>query len=201
MKLCRDAVPAEVVGLLDELVGEGLTKGFALAGGTSLALRYGHRLSVDLDFFTCDGFDPEQLRNSLPGEVQELGRSVGSLSCVLRGAKVDFLRHDYPMLAEIEVVEGVSLYSVPDVVAMKLNAVTNRGSKKDFFDLVELLKCYSLDEMLGFFEEKYRGSDRLMVLRSLSWFEDAEREPEPVVLNEASWEQVKREISRAVSGL
>jgi predicted nucleotidyltransferase component of viral defense system len=95
----------------------------------------------------------------------------------------------------------VRLLSVPDVSAMKLNAIANRGSKKDFFDLCRLLEQHPLGEMLDFFERKYANTDRFIVLRSLSWFEDADVEPDPISFEGLSWEQVKQIVLAALRGV
>ncbi|WP_367870662.1 nucleotidyl transferase AbiEii/AbiGii toxin family protein [Luteolibacter sp. Populi] len=197
-----DAVPAQVAELLMQLAPRPCLAGFRLAGGTSLALRFSHRLSVDLDFFTTGSFDPEELYLDLAlPEAVVVARSEGTLSLDAGGTKLDFLRHAYPLIEEPEETDGVHLLSVPDVAAMKLNAIANRGSKKDFFDLCELMKRHSLEEMLGFFESKYRNSDRFIVLRSLAWFDDAESEPDPLSKNGLTWTEAKDRIARSLREL
>jgi len=84
---------------------------------------------------------------------------------------------------------------------MKLNAITNRGSKKDFFDLAALLGRFPLSGMLDDYCQKYGVTHRFMVIRSLVWFDDAEDDPNPVSLDGTSWESVKAIVSRAVSEL
>lgn len=196
-----DAVPAPVDVLLKRLATSPALSEFSLAGGTSLALRFGHRLSVDLDFFTTTPFDPERLTSLLELDARVAGRSVGSLTLTSEGVKLDFLRHAYPLLYAPEVVDGIRMLSVRDVAAMKLNAVANRGSKKDFYDLCLLLEFHSLEEMLTFFEAKYSNSDRFIVLRSLGWFEEAELEPDPVSFHNLTWEDVKRRMTEVLRGL
>jgi predicted nucleotidyltransferase component of viral defense system len=197
-----DAIPVSVHRLLNRLAPSPALNGFSLAGGTSLALRFGHRLSVDLDFFTTHPFDPEELQAGLElPEAIVVARTNGSLTLDAAGTKLDFLRHAYPLLQNPESFGEVSLLSVPDVAAMKLNAIANRGSKKDFFDLCELMKWHSLEEMLIFFEAKYQNSDRFIVLRSLAWFEDAEMEPDPVSLTSLSWIGVKERIAIALRAI
>ncbi len=84
---------------------------------------------------------------------------------------------------------------------MKINAVTNRGSKKDFTDLLELhLQGIPLSEALDNFIEKYNGN-RLLAVRSLLWFEDAENEPDPVFLNNLSWDFVRSEMQKLSDNL
>jgi hypothetical protein len=197
-----DAIPVPVRELLERLSPALALKPFALAGGTSLALRFGHRLSVDLDFFTSKPFDPESLFAALPlAGATVVGRSENTLTLDAQGTKLDFLRHAYPLLEPVESIDGVQMLSEPDVAAMKLNAIANRGSKKDFFDLCELAQAHSLVTMLEWFEQKYRNSDRFIVVRSLAWFEDAELEPDPISLSGQSWRHVKQKITSLVGSL
>lgn len=196
------AVPVAVRKVLSTVAPTLVGTGFALAGGTSLALRFGHRMSVDLDFFTLGEFAPESLERRLrmvPEQVMD--RSEGTLRLLVQGVKIDFLRHAYPLLEAPEVLDDIAMWSVMDVAAMKLNAITNRGSKKDFFDLQMLLRHYSLPTLLDAYCAKYAVVNRFMVIRSLAWFDDAESEPDPVSLTRATWQSVKSRISKAVAGL
>lgn len=197
-----ESVPGAVRNLLTRLAPAPALADFALGGGTSLALRFSHRLSVDLDFFTTREFDPELLSAHLgiPGSTL-VNRASNSLTLDAQGTKLDFLRHAYPLLEPPQTIDGVRLLSTPDVAAMKLNAIANRGAKKDFFDLFELLRHHQLPELLAWFEANYRNADRFAAIRSLAWFEDAETEPDPVSLNNSGWQQVKTFIHRAVSQL
>jgi hypothetical protein len=87
------------------------------------------------------------------------------------------------------------------LAAMKLKALANRGSKKDFYDMVELLDHLSLPQMISYFAEKYPDTDPFTVIRSLAWFEDAEAEPDPISLKGVTWAAVKAKVSMAVAGL
>ncbi len=93
------------------------------------------------------------------------------------------------------------MLSIKDVAAMKINAICNRGSKKDFFDMKVLLKTFTLREMLDFYQKKYVIGNRFMAIRSLVWFEDADSEPDPKSLDGSSWEAVKKFILEQVSAL
>jgi hypothetical protein len=197
-----NAVPEPVIALLERLAANQALKSFALGGGTSLALRFGHRLSVDLDYFTSHEFEPSSLFESLNfDDALRISSSKNTLSVVANGVKIDLLRHAYAMVSPIEEIAGHRLLSVPDLAAMKLNAIANRGSKKDFYDLVELLHHHSLNEMLHFFATKYPTTDPFSVIRSLAWYEDAEQEPDPIPLAEQTWDKVKRHVTRAVQAL
>jgi len=108
--------------------------------------------------------------------------------------KIDFLHHPFPLLNKIE-KDGVHrLLSVEDISAMKINAATNRVSKKDFSDLYLLhTQGVSLTAALESFSRKYNGN-KLLALRSLLWFEDAEKEPDPLYLNDWTWNIVRDKI-------
>lgn len=200
--LRSDAVPDSLRNLLTQLAPLPALADFSLGGGTSLALRFGHRLSVDLDFFSTREFDAARLAEQL-GMIgaTTVNLAPNSLTLDARGTKLDFLRHAYPMLAQAEEISGIRFLSLPDVAAMKLNAIANRGAKKDFFDLCELERHHPLPTMLEWFETKYRTADRFTVIRSLGWFEDAELEPDPVSLNGDDWRTVKRRIREMISKL
>lgn len=200
--LCHHAIPEEVKGLLDRLSPVVVPHGFAVGGGTSLALRFGHRWSVDLDFFTLDAFEPQILFEGMRlAGAMVVAQARNSLTLDAGGVKVDLLRHSYPLLRSPETLDGLRLLSIPDLAAMKINAIVNRGSKKDFFDLAFLLDHHPLPEMLGFFQEKYAQCDVFTAIRSLAWFDDAESEPDPVSLTGSTWMSVKSKVSEAIHHL
>ena len=197
-----DAVPQSVRELLVRLASHEALQNFALGGGTSLALRLGHRWSVDLDFFTVGKFSSEDLFSELALDLATvIGRADNSLTVDVGGVKLDLLRHAYKTLEPADCIDGVTLVSLPDLAAMKLNAIANRGSKKDFFDLAELLGHFTIQEMIGFFTDKYPSTDPFTVIRSLAWFEDAELEPDPIALAGQTWIKVKDRARDAVAGL
>jgi len=177
---------------------------FFLVGGTALALHIGHRKSVDLDFFCKDPFDSEQLLIKLDAcfpkqTIEVVGQAPNTLNLILAGVKTDIIRYAYPLIDEVEKADGYQLLGIPDIAAMKLSAMTNRGSKKDFVDLAMLLQRYSLAELLAHYEKKFPQQDTFFVLRSLGYFDDADAEPDPVMLVPMSWEEAKAIITENLS--
>jgi len=200
--LHENAVPLNLLAVLRRLQVTAREGGFALAGGTSLALRFGHRQSVDLDFFTDRGFDPQTWSNAIGAGPESItGMAEGTLQLVIDGVKVEFLRHAYPKLAYDDLIQDIRMWSLPDVAAMKLNAVSNRGSKKDFYDLATLLEHFTLETLIGNYQSKYRPASLMMVIRSLAWFEDADAEPDPISLRNETWPEVIEKISSALRSL
>lgn len=84
---------------------------------------------------------------------------------------------------------------------MKLNAIAGRGSRKDFIDLFFLLKKYTLKELLSFYNKKYKDGSEFMVLKSLTYFDDAEKEEIPITFEELNWELLKKTILKAEKDL
>lgn len=199
--LYPSAVEPHTLAVLKRLVQLPVLEPFALAGGTNLALRFGHRISIDLDWFTDKPFSTQPIFENIQENVSKIlkiNEERNTLTLTIESVKVDFLAHRYPILKSFERIDGIPLWSVEDIAAMKLNAVSSRGAKKDFWDIAELLKHFSLMQMLLFFQEKYPQSDLGFVVRSLTYFDDAEQQPDPVSLNNSSWPRVKQTIVEAV---
>jgi hypothetical protein len=194
-----NSVSKELFGLLQKLCTVPFLANFSLGGGTSLALRFGHRSSVDIDLFSSTPFDSEMCRDAIYGlfpKAEVVNRTPGSLCLLIHGIKTDILVHLYPLLFESAIEEGIPFLSLADIAAMKINAVTNRGSKKDFSDLLLLHKQgISLSKSLDFFSAKYGSAGRFLAVKSLAWFEDAEQEPDPIYLNGWTWKHVREEMT------
>ncbi len=192
------------LGLLKELMAVPEIAPFYLVEGTALALQIGHRFSVDLDLFTLKPFDTSKLHETLNGifDVSIESESSNMLITFINDVKVDFVKMSYPLLyASIE-VDAIRMLEIRDIAPMKLKAVTQRGSKKDFFDIYFLLNNLSLEEMLGIFQEKFKQQTVFHVLKSLTYFEDAEKYADPVVFdNSVTWEIVKSTVRSAVKDL
>jgi hypothetical protein len=185
--------------VLDGLKAVPQVSDFYLAGGTALALRHGHRRSVDFDFFRPTSFDARELELALQDAFADLERlPSGEQTLYLRLARVttSFFRYPYDQLEELEPTSwGFGLASDADIAAMKLEAIAGRGSRKDFVDLRVLCRAgLTVDAVFDLFERKYgiRRSDRYQRLRALAYFDDAEEEPMPDMLVPFDWDEAKR---------
>jgi predicted nucleotidyltransferase component of viral defense system len=200
--LYENTVAPATLGLLKKLMQIEALKPFALVGGTNLSLRLGHRISEDLDIFAVEAYESDAIAQPLIDmfldEITIVEQRTHTLLAYVRGVKIDLVLHRYPYIEPIEIIDGIRFASIPDIVAMKLNAVTRRGSKKDYFDLAELLNYYPLSTMLRFFSDKYTTTDIGFVVRSLVYFEEAERSKDPIMLTKINWHQVKEKIEKAV---
>lgn len=173
-----------------------------LVGGTALALQYGHRKSVDLDFFGTMDCELEEMLSQLEsiGQVKQIKTTQSIRIYQIDGIKVDFVDYRrYPWIDQCVMEDHIRLASSKDIAAMKINAVEGRGSKKDFIDMYFLLKHFSLEEILSFYKQKYPEHNIFRALMSLTYFEDAESQPQPFMFSAIQWNEVKTEIVRKVS--
>lgn len=200
--LQRQVVDEKTFLLLKELQAIPELKELRLVGDTSLALQLGHRISIDLDLF--GSFD-----SSLPLEmflfdfenVNKTGSNRFMQFFEIDGVKVDFVNYNYPWLDEPIIEEGITIASIDDIAAMKVNAIINRGTKKDFIDIDFLLERYTLVQILELYQKKYGVKDYQMALRSLSYFEDAENETMPRMLVKKDWKTIKSDIIEKIRNI
>ncbi len=195
-----ESIEQKIRATLDKIAKEKFARPFYLASGTALAIHLGHQFSVDLDFFTQKPFSVSTLRDAIArlGSFRvEGGSDANTLVGILDQVQVSFFLYPYKNIYSFVPFAGIMLADERDIAAMKVDAISTRGSKKDFVDFYFLLKRYSLQEIIGFFETRFHhvAYNRLHILKSLSYFEDAEGDPMPMMLHHVPWEEMKRVIS------
>lgn len=168
---------------------------FYLAGGTALAVQLGHRKSIDLDFFSRQSFNSVLLKKELSGlgNLAVTSEDNETLNGILDDVKVSFFKYNYDLISPLVNFENIKIAGVKDIAAMKIDTIASRGSKKDFVDFYFLLEKFGINELLGFFNTKFKGIDynRLHIIKSLTFFDDAEDDPMPIMLKDVSWVRMK----------
>ena len=200
--LHKETVEPATLELLIDLLSIPELNNFALVGGTNLALRYGHRLSEDLDLFTNENFDLEEIVQVVTEKFPSIKIRVKkgqTFMSIINGIKIDIILHKYPYLEEVEIIDGIRMLSISDIIPMKLGALASRGVKKDFADIAYLLDFYSIEQMLGFYKSKYKNDDIGFIVHSLFYFNDAENSKEPVFLIPSTWEKIMKKIITATN--
>ena len=189
--------------VLNALDASGIAKNFYLAGGTALALYFGHRFSIDLDWF-AEKFD---YTLSFRRQLEKLGKlgvdseSEKTFNGTLNGVKISFFEYPYPLIAsKQQYKDNIYLAGIPDIVAMKMEAIGSRGSHKDFIDIYFLLQHYSLEELLGFVHKKFTNIkyNETHLLKALTYFEDVKGSVMPQLIKKVSWQNIKATIRRNV---
>ncbi|MCL6612934.1 MAG: nucleotidyl transferase AbiEii/AbiGii toxin family protein, partial [Peptococcaceae bacterium] len=183
--------------LLELLGRQNVLKDFYLAGGTAAAIHMGHRMSEDFDFFCRHDFETFGIIQCLSdlGTFTLAGEARGTVHGILNGVKLSFLFYRYPLLYPAKWFLGCRIADLRDIALMKITAISGRGSKRDFIDLFFIInETMDLAVLLRLFEKKYRntGYSQYHLLKSLAYFEDADREPDPVMLKPMDWNSIKK---------
>lgn len=178
---------------------------FYLSGGTALSLQLGHRESEDLDFFSEQPFQPQDVEQQIRlfGTLSQTELEKGTLNTFLDGVKLQFLVYPYPVIEPLIKWQEIQISSVVDIAYTKLQTVGMRGNKKDFIDIYFLLKIYSLETLLTYMRKKYSKSDysEAHILKSLVYFTDADDQPMPRMHIKVSWNQIKEELVSVVKSI
>ena len=178
-KLHYNTVSKTLTKCLKELMNEPLLKDFVLVGGTSLSLQLGHRISIDIDLFTDSLYGSinfnaiqEMLRGKFNFCIGDCGNIVSfGTSYLIGDTKEDAVKLDLfytePFIRKIQIIDGIRMASLEDIVAMKLHVMGDGGRKKDFWDLNELQSRFTLNQMLDLYEEKF--TDIICQILTLSY--------------------------------
>jgi hypothetical protein len=163
---------------------------FALYGGTALALRLGHRASVDFDFFSNAPFDPDELARKLPylKDAERVQVAPNTLTCrVERGGPVLVSFFGGLGLGQMAAHDetqdtGLRVASLLDIAGTKAAVVQKRAEAKDYLDIDALLQHgVGLPAALAAGSVVYgRSFNPLITLKALSYFDDVPTLPADV---------------------
>ncbi len=173
--LQTQTIEKETLGLLKTLMRDDKLNHFYLVGGTALALYMGHRKSIDIDLFSQQLFDVEDTKAHLTQmyAFQTDRQSDATLIGHINFVKVDCIRYNYPLVEPVFDCDGIRMYSMPDIAAMKLIAISQSGKRlKDFVDVAFMSSMMSLEDMLNAFEEKYPKTSVMTAVRGLTFFDE-----------------------------
>ena len=204
--LFTETLSKETKAALDLLSGPSLLSDAYLAGGTACALQIGHRISVDLDFFTPKEFEVKMLIRSLQkiGDFRLIRESWGTVLGNFNGVQFSLFVYDYPVIQSFQKYGNINVASLQDLGAMKIDAISSRGLKRDFIDLYFI--CHeglSLSELFESYDKKFGNlsSNIVHLQKSLVYFEDADVSPDPNMLKPMEWERVKNYFQQEVRQL
>jgi|WetSurMetagenome_2_1015567.scaffolds.fasta_scaffold59092_3 predicted nucleotidyltransferase component of viral defense system len=199
----HETVEASTLKLIRSLQEKQYLKGFYLVGGTALALYLGHRKSIDIDLFTNSSFDAavllENLHQDFPYQLSYT--AANTLKGSIDNIKVDLIAHRYPYIHEPNLISGIHVLSMQDIVAMKLNAISTSGQRsKDFIDIYYLLEKIDIESMLLYYKTKYGQSNDTFILKSLIYYDEVDLSDWPVLLKDSAlkWGNVKKLLTSRV---
>ena len=163
--------------LLKELQNSKVFDNYFLVGGTALSLQIGHRISDDIDLFTREKINKDEIldffNGNYYGSYQIISNQNIIFQLIVKEIKIDMVKYDYKLIEDIKTDNGIKYLGKKDIAAMKLMAIANRGDQaKDFIDIYYLLKEISLEDMFEYFKIKYNQNDISPIKRSLIYFDD-----------------------------
>lgn len=208
MNFFTEGLSAEQLEVLKAIAPFATKRRFYLGGGTALAIYLSHRRSLDLDWFTPERLtDPMAFAQALrdAGLLFSTGQTApGTLHGQIEEVRVSFMEFRYPLLSPLVHWQetGASLASLDDLACMKLSAIAQRGSKKDFYDVYALCSAHRpLAQMLELYQRKFSVTDISPVLFGLVYFDDAEEERDPLLLQKIQWSHVKQSFRNWVKAI
>ena len=200
--LHTETVEGTTLELLRRLQSESMLDTFCLAGGTALALYLGHRKSVDLDLFTPYPFDVPQLKDFLEAKygLRTDFLEKNTLKGTIDGVKIDCITHAYERLGDLCSEDAVRLYALEDIIAMKLSAIADNGSRlKDFIDIAFLSTRFSFYSMLKCYERKFPKSNVIRPLKAITYFEDIDFDENIIMLSGTyDWKSIEKRLIEMV---
>jgi hypothetical protein len=204
MRAHREVLTPKQQSVLKLIARSASAHGFYLAGGTGLGLRLGHRRSVDFDWF-CDARlgEPALLAAALNDDAIPFETTMmaeGTLYGTVKGIQTSFLQYPYARLRPLtRTREGCRLASLDDLACMKLSAIVDRGSKKDFIDVFALCREHRpLPDLLRMYQRRFRTADVGHVMVALSYFADADTTPMPGMIWPVAWPEVRKSLEKSV---
>lgn len=192
---------------LELLMSSDTLSPFRLVGGTALSLQIGHRLSVDIDLFTdaeYKSIDFEAIDSFLRREFSYVdsptrGEMAFGKSYYVGSTKEECIKLDLfytdPFIREATIVDNLRMATLEEIAAMKVDVISRNGRKKDFWDLHQLLKSYSVERLIALHQERYPYTHtHEEVISQLTNFSFADNDFDPICLLRKEWEVIKLDL-------
>ena len=190
-------LPLKTRNLFTALSKNSFIKNFYLAGGTALVLEFRHRISKDLDFFSEKKFNNNFIKKEIK-EKEQWEASVeieNTLIGYLDGIKSSFFYLPYKLIEKPRYFNNLRVASLTDIALMKILAISQRAAKRDFVDLYVLSNEFMpLIDLIKLFPKKFGKFDYNIhhIIKSLVYFEEADRDKMPRMLINLDWPTTKQ---------
>jgi len=166
-----------------------------------LALQIGHRISGDLGFFSASNPLGFSERAALIARLQSLSpiaihrETDTAIYATVLGVEVSFLYQHHPLLYPTLRWENTSIAGPIDIGLMKLSAIKDRGTRRDFVDIYCLRDVAPLEMLFDLVSQKYfdRPDFAIHLAHGLRYFDDAENDPRELIMKRTvRWASVKK---------
>ena len=203
-----EAISDRLWGLLKRLSAFPEMKFAYLGGGTALSLQLGHRKSEDLDFFLINEFDELAFMRDIQRsglDTLVINQTSNHTQLMIQSSKVDLIQSRMPLKFTLKAIHpetaNLKMADAKDIGRMKIMAIGSRGSKKDFVDLYCLTReIIPLESLIAMAMEEDRGIrySKLLFLKGLVDFEEADLEGDVSMIWDKSWGEIKRSLKEEV---
>lgn len=207
MKLHYETINELLYNALKNLMMVEELRDFRLVGGTALSLYRGHRQSIDIDLFTdaeygtinFDKIDQYLRKNYKYVQTPNISMISFGKSYYLGDNKDNCIKLDLfytdKYIDKLNLINGIRLASIEEIIAMKIDVIQRGGRKKDFWDIHELMEDFSYEKMLELHEKRYPLThDKKLIKQNFMNFSNADQDFDPICLRGNYWELVKLDI-------
>jgi hypothetical protein len=170
---------------------------FYLAGGTALALQIGHRISIDLDFFSDKPIKKTLLKDIedfFEKPVEVIVKSANELTFIVDEVKITFLHYPFPLMFPLKKDNNINLAEIQEIALMKAYSLGRRQSFKDYVDIYTVVSqnLMTLESIIKSAKDKYKEvfNDRIF-LEQLVYINDIENEPIAWIEQSISKEEIR----------
>lgn len=170
---------------------------FVLWWWTWLALIFWHRTSIDFDFFINQDIDNDKLFLMCLEvfkwfEISKIYEEKNTLYILVNWVKISFFTYNYNNLYDIIETYYFNIYSIQDIWAMKLWAIQNRATNKDYVDLFYIINEIWLNNLIDiFFLKFWKVVTKTYILKSLVYFDDIKIEKLILTDKKLNFEKIK----------
>ena len=199
--LQKTTTTRETFKLLERLMQDPALENFNLAGGTAIALHLGHRKSIDLDLFSTEDFNALKLESYLIDKYDFIVdfKEKNTLKGSIENIKIDCITTRANLCKEIQIHEGIRMFSLEDIAAMKLLTIADNGSRlKDFIDVAFLSTRFSFDDMINFAQKKYPNKNSLIIEKALLFHDDIEEDDIELIHSDFKWKVIDKRLNNMV---
>ncbi len=196
--LYKNTVAQSILDLIKLLCKSNCLNDFFLVGGTALSLQIGHRVSIDLDFFSASSFDVQALDDELSNtfSFKKLFLEKNTIKGTIDGVFIDIMSHRYPLIEPLLIEDNMRMAGLTEISAMKLNAIIGSGQRlKDFVDIAYLSSFVSLNTMISAYKSKYGNISEIIILKALIFFDEIDFDVEIDMAGKSfHWEKIAKRL-------
>jgi hypothetical protein len=203
--LHTETVERNTLAILKKLMKIPELDSFLLVGGTALALKLGHRKSIDLDLFATKNFQNKIVKSAIGSSFKNFictsSDKAPGVFGYIGDIKVDFVKyHQYKNIRPYEVINGIRLISTEDIAAMKVAVLLDRPRKKDYWDISHLMNIIGVEKIVAAYYEKINEPYApIVILRAFLDYDEADMQDDPESLLGETWSEIKNNIRKHIN--